>query len=370
MLDPEVQPSPAREIMHKGKGCLAVVLSVAVLAFGGYFVWDKATNFVATLGEVPDYPGPGKAKVTIDVPAGSSLDEIGGILVDKDVVKSSKAWNQAVRSEERAQSIQAGSYLMKTQMRAIDALRLLINPGSSRIRSRFTVPEGLRLSAQVDVLAKRTKIKKSSFEAALKRPQNLGLPKYADGRPEGFLFPDTYELTAESTAVSTMQQMVTQYKAVTREIQLEASAKKLKMSPYEVLIVASIIEKEVNRPEDRPKVARVIYNRLAKDMRLQMDSTVTYAENLTGTTTSAKQRKSRSPYNTYRYKGLPPGPISAPGRAALEAAAEPARGKWLYFVTVNLDTGETKFANTIDEHSKLVAEFQAWCQANEGRCAN
>jgi len=370
MLDPEVQPSPAREIVHKGKGCLAVILAAAVLAFGGYFVWDRATGFVSTLGEVPDYPGPGKAKVTVDVPAGASLDVIGGILVDKDVVKSSRAWTQAVRSEERAQSVQAGSYIMKTQMRAIDALRLLINPGSSRIRSRFTVPEGLRLSAQVDVLAKGTKIKKSSFEKALKRPRDLGLPKYANGNPEGFLFPDTYELTAESTAVSTMQQMVDQYKAVARDVQLETSAKKLKMSPYEVLIVASIIEKEVNRPEDRPKVARVIYNRLARDMRLQMDSTVTYAENLTGTTTSAKQRKSRSPYNTYRYKGLPPGPISAPGKAALQAAAQPAKGKWLYFVTVNLDTGETKFATTNAEFKKLLSEFRAWCQANQGRCVS
>jgi UPF0755 protein len=107
--------------------------------------------------------------------------------------------------------------------------------------------------------------------------------------------------------------MVTQYKTVAREVKLEESAKRLKLSPTRCWTVASIIEKEVNRPEDRPKVARVIYNRLAKDMKLQMDSTVTYAENLTGTTTSAKQRKSRSPYNTYRYKGLPPGPIAAPG---------------------------------------------------------
>src|SRR5918998_1759727 len=299
MLDPEVKPSPAREMVHKGKGCLAVLLVAAVLAFGGYFVWDRTTGFVASLGEVPDYPGPGKGKVTVTVPTGSSLDVIGGILVDKDVVKSNRAWDQAVRSEERAQTVQAGSYIMKTQMRAIDALRLLINPGSSRIRSRFTVPEGLRLSAQV-----------------------------------------------------------------------EASAKKLKLDPYEVLIVASIIEKEVRRPEDRAKVARVIYNRLAEDMKLQMDSTVTYALNLKGTTTSKEQRNSRSPYNTYRYKGLPPGPISAPGKAALEAAAEPENGKWMYFVTVNLDTGETKFATTDEEFQKLVAEFQAWCQSNQGRCVS
>ena len=368
MLDPEVQPSPAREIMHKGKGCLAVIVAAAVLIFGGYFVWDKATGFVSSFGEVPDYPGPGTTTVTIDVPSGSSLDVIGGILIDADVVKSTKAWDQAVRSEERAQSVQAGSYVMKRQMRAIDALRLLINPGTSRVQSKFTVPEGLRLSAQVDVLAKGTKIKKSNFLTALKRPQNLGLPKYAKNRPEGFLFPDTYYLTAESTATTTMQQMVSQYKTVASDIQLEASAKKLKRSPYEVLTVASIIEKEVKREEDRAKVARVIYNRLDKGRRLQLDSTVVYAENLKTNTTTAKDRASKSRYNTYRYKGLPPGPISAPGKAALQAAAQPENGKWLYFVTVNFDTGETKFANTEKEFRVIAQEFQNWCRANPGRC--
>ena len=368
MLDPEVKPSPASEIVHKGKGCLAVILAAAVLAFGGYFVWDQANSFVSTLGEVPDYPGPGNAKVTVAIPPGSSLDVIGGILVDADVIKSNKAWSQAVRSEDRAQSVQAGSYLMKAQMRAIDALRLLINPGSSRIRSRFTVPEGLRLSAQIDILAKGTKIKKPSFQTALKRPQTLGLPKYARNRPEGFLFPDTYELTAESTATSTMQQMVTQYKTVAREIQLEASAKKLKKTPYQVVTVASIIEREVNQDQYRAKVARVLYNRLAKDRKLELDSTVVYAENLKTNTTTAKDRQSTSRYNTYRYKGLPPGPISAPGKAALQAAANPEKGKWLYFVTVNFDTGETKFANTEAEFRQIVAEFQNWCQSNPGRC--
>ncbi len=368
MLDPEVQPSPAREIMHKGKGCLAVIVAAAVLIFGGYFVWDKATGFVSAFGEVPDYPGPGSATVTIDVPTGSSLDVIGGILIDADVVKSTKAWDQAVRSEDRAQSVQAGSYVMKRQMRAIDALRLLINPGTSRVQLKFTVLEGLRLSAQVDVLAKSTKIKKSNFQTALKRPQNLGLPKYAKNRPEGFLFPDTYYLTAESTATSTMQQMVSQYKTVARDIQLEAAATKLKRSPYDVLIVASIIEREVRRDEDRAKVARVLYNRIDKKRKLELDSTVVYAENLKTNTTTAKDRASKSRYNTYRYRGLPPGPISAPGKAALQAAAQPEPGKWLYFVTVNFETGETKFANTAAEFEQIKAEFQAYCRANPGKC--
>ena len=206
--------------------------------------------------------------------------------------------------------------------------------------------------------------------AALSKPKSLGLPKYAKNRPEGFFFPDTYELTAESTAASTLEQMVTQYKAVTKDIGFESSAKKLGYSPYEVLTVASIIEREVNREEYRAKVARVLYNRLDKGRKLELDSTVIYAGKLTTNTTTPKARKIKSKYNTYRYKGLPPGPIAAPGRAAMQAAANPEKGKWMYFVTVNFDTGETKFATTEAEFNKIRQEFTDWCIANPGRCAS
>ena len=140
MLDPEVKPSTAKEVVHRGKGCLAVIVAAAVLTVGGYLVWDKANTFIANLNEPVDYPGPGNAKITVDIPAGASLDEIGGILVSKDVIKSSKAWNSAIRSEERATSVQAGSYLMKTQMQAIDALRLLINRAVPRSGSTSPCP--------------------------------------------------------------------------------------------------------------------------------------------------------------------------------------------------------------------------------------
>ncbi len=132
--------------------------------------------------------------------------------------------------------------------------------------------------------------------------------------------------------------------------------------------MASIIEREVNQEQYRAKVARVLYNRLTKGRKLELDSTVVYAENLKTNTTTPKDRQSRSRYNTYRYKGLPPGPISAPGKAALQAAAQPEDGKWLYFVTVNFDTGETKFATTEAEFAVIKKEFQNWCRANTGRC--
>ena len=368
MLDPEVKPSPAKEIGRQSRSCLAVLVAAAVLIFGGYFVYDKASTFLQSVGEVPDYLGPGKTAITVTIPEGASLDQIGGILVDEDVVKSLKAWNEAVDAEERATSVQAGRYRMKTQMRATDALSLLVNPGESRVRLQFTIPEGLRLTAQVDALVKGTKIPRSAYDAALKKPKSLGLPRYAKDKPEGFLFPETYELTEDATATSTLRQMVDQYKLVAGQIGLEASAQQLNRSPYDLVIIASLIEREVNKDEYRAKVARVVYNRLAKKMRLRFDSTVTYAENLKTTTTTPEQRRSRSPYNTYRYRGLPPGPIAAPGKASLEAAGNPTKGKWLYFVTVNLDTGETKFATTEKQFHKIRNEFQDWCQAHPGRC--
>jgi UPF0755 protein len=368
MLDPDLRQSPAREVVHKGKGCLAVIVALSVLLFGGYFVYDKASTFLSTFGEVPDYPGPGVDPITVTVPEGATVDQIGDVLLEHNVIKSTRAWDRAVRSEERATSIQAGRYLMRTEMAAMDALRLLINPGTSRVRTQFTVPEGMRLRDQIDLLAKTTKIPKSSYRAALRKPETLGLPKYARNNPEGFLFPDTYELTENATARSTLRQMINQYKRVAEDIELEAAAKKLRRKPLDLVITASIIEREVGRDEYRGKVARVIYNRLDEGMLLGMDSTVTYAEDLNTTTTTPKDRASRSPYNTYRYKGLPPGPIAAPGRAALEAAANPEPGDWLFFVTVNLDTGETKFAEDEAGFEQIRREFQNWCRANQGRC--
>lgn len=368
MLDPEVKPSRAREVAHQGKGCLAVIVAAAVLLFGGFFVYDQSKGLLEGFGEIPDYPGPGTGSVTITIPEGATLDDIGDLLVADDVVKSVDAWDRAVRSEEAATSVQPGKYLMQQQMPAVDALGLLINPGSSRVRSEFTIQEGLRLSEQVSALAKGTKIKKSAFSKALDEPDELRLPKYAKNKPEGFLFPDTYELTEDATARSTLRQMVAQYKRVTDDIGLEADAKKIGRTPYEVLIVASIIEKEVNQDQYRAKVAQVLYNRLDEGMPLGLDSTVVYAEKLKTNTTTPEDRDSDSPYNTYKVQGLPPGPISAPGRAALEAAANPEKGDWRYFVTVNFETGETKFATTDDEFEKIRQEFQDYCRANPGTC--
>jgi UPF0755 protein len=157
-----------------------------------------------------------------------------------------------------------------------------------------------------------------------------------------------------------------QFNEVAKGLDFQAAAKRNDLNAYQALVVASIIEREVRRDEDRPKVARVIYNRLAEGMRLEMDSTIHYLVNESGKVfTSAEQRKIDSPYNTYLKKGLPPGPISSPGRKSMEAAVNPAEGDWLFFVAVNLDTGETEFNSTLEGHNASRRKLNEWCTASD-----
>jgi UPF0755 protein len=369
LLDQEPEKR-SRAALRGGKGCLAVLIALAILAAGGYFAWSRASAFVQEYLSTPDYENAkGTADITVTVPEGASLTAIGVELQEVDVIKSTKAWSKAIEEYEGDPVVQTGKYKMRTQLPAETAMTRLTTPKKYRIRADFQVVEGLRLNEQVPALAKATKIPEKKYQAALKKPESLGLPEWADNNPEGFLFPDTYELTDGANATAALKQMTGRFGEVSDSLELEGRAQALGRDPYQVVTVASIVEAEVRRPEDRAKVARVIYNRLDKKMKLQMDSTVHYAVNKSDkVTTTDEDRANKSAYNTYVHEGLPPGPISAPGEAALKAAANPAAGDWLYFVTVNPDTGETKFATTQAEHDANVADFQNWCQAKSGRC--
>lgn len=360
--------SVGKEIVRYGKSTFAVLLALAVLVGGGYFVYTKSKGLLAGFGETPDYTGAGKTALTVQIPKGTSVSGIGEILFEKTVIKSTDAWTDATARSSDVTKIQAGSYRMKTELPAKEALAILLNPSESRIRSQVTVREGLTLDQQVADLVKNTKISKRSFTSALDNSKAIGLPAYAKDRPEGFLYPQTYETTDQTTATTLIKQMTAEYASVTKSIDFTKRAEDHDMTPYNALIIASIVEREASRDSDRAKVARVLYNRLDDGMRLQLDSTVAYAnKNFKTVTTTDAERENPSPYNTYQHEGLPPGPISAPVKASLEAAVNPADGDWLFFVTVNLETGETKFATTAAKHKTYVAEFQAWCQANPGK---
>lgn len=382
--DPDVRPVSAlfsREpergatsAVRRGRGCLAVLVALAVLVVGGFFAWDRASGWVDQLTATPDYTNAkGGHDVTVTVPEGAPVRDIGKRLDKADVVKSSKAFNQAVKDHSGTVTVQAGSYQMRTKVPAKKALYRLLHPNTYRVHSTVRIKEGLRLSKQVATLAKQSEISKKSYQQALDHPEKLDLPTWAKDRPQGFLFPDTYEITKKSTATSVLRQMTEEFTTVAAGLNLSGRAHALHLSRYQILIVASLIEAEVKKPEDRAKVARVIYNRLAKKKPLQLDSTVHYVagkddsdNNLV--TTTKHERSSRSPYNTYKHKGLPPGPINSPGKAALKAAAHPAHGDWLYFVSVDPDSGKTAFTDSAKQHHKNVKKFQKWCKEHQGRC--
>lgn len=357
----ETEPTTQKK---KRKSWIAILVALAVLIAGGAFVVNQITGALSAFGPGADYSGEGETEVAVSIPRGASGTRIGEILVEKDVVKSQKAWDNAVRADSRSSSIQPGTYPMKTQLPAAKALEILVDPNSLD-RQFVSVPEGQRLTEQVRTLAEGTGIPAAAFNDALAVPENLGLASYAENRPEGFLFPDSYQYTKSTSATALLKKMADRFNTVSDEVSVQEGAQRLGITPYEVVTIAGIIEKEVRIPEDRPKVARVLLNRVAQGQPMQLDSTVHYAANKpAGAPLTRAEFESPNPYNTYTNPGLPPGPISAPGKAALEASANPADGPWLYFVTVNLETGETRFTEDYAVHERNVADYEAWCDAN------
>lgn len=360
------------EIRRRIKGALAVIIAVAVLVGGGWVAADKGKEMYLDFRQKDDYIGTGKDDTSVIIPAGASISQMATILADRDIVKTAKAFREAAAGEPKSTTIQPGTYRMKTQIPAATALQILIDP-SKKVVKRVTVREGLRITAVVPILAKGSGLTEDAFNQALKNPAALGLPEYAKNNPEGFLFPDTYEVGDNPEATALLKQMTKRYGDVATQVNLDARAQAMGMTPYQILIVASIIEAEVSRDEDRPKVARAIYNRLASQppMNLQLDTTVNYALNRSGHSNLRDgDTQLDNPYNTYKYPGLPPGPITNPGKKSIEAALTPAEGPWKFWVAVNLDTGETKFAETLDQHNANVKEYQDWCRANTGKCSS
>lgn len=357
-----------RSVAYHGKSAIAVLISLAVLVGGGWFAMTKLQSGIEGFLTAEDYRGPGETEILVEVPSGSSVSEIGALLVEKDVIKSTEAWRNAVRNRTDEVNLQAGYYQLLTQMSAAQALDRMLAPDALK-QEKVTIREGLRIGEQYEALAKATGMSVEEFEAAAKDGKSYGLSPWAEGNPEGFLFPDTYNVQVAAGPTPVLAAMAGQFDKVAGDIDLEKRANELGRSPREIVTVASIIEEEVRRDEDRPKVARVLYNRLDKGMKLQLDTTVMYANNKRGgASTSEEMRKNPSPYNTYVADGLPPGPIAAPGKAALEAAANPADGNWLYFVAVNLETGETKFADDAAGHQRNVETWRRWCSENKGKC--
>ena len=377
LRDPETGQWDMAEVRHRMKGWAAVLVALAVIVGGGWFVGNRAWDAFMDFRTQEDYISvAGLEDVQVTIPAGSTMGQMATMLQEANVVKSADTFTKYARSRpDEAARIQAGTYNLRTEISAQSAFDRLLDPANI-VRNMMRIPEGLRLSEALAQISERTKIPQEELQAVIDDPAELGLPEWAGGKAEGFLYPETYEIGADPTALSVLQIPVNHFKKVAAEIDFENRAASTPLGdPYQTLVMASIVEREARSAEDRAMVARVFYNRLEKGMPLQSDATTAYANNTTGrAATTDAERALDSPYNTYHPSTagkLTPGPISSPERSALEAALAPAEGDWLFFVTVDLDTGETKFTNTLDEHNAAVAELRAWCAAspeNQKKC--
>ncbi len=330
-------------------GLLGVVVLIASLLIKGW-IDDRL-----------DPPGEEGSELVVSIPQGASINDIARILEDEGVVPNSTVFRYYLRYKD-AGDFQAGNYILNENMavwRAKDVL--LAGPASGPVEDslRVLVPEGLTLvQMQSQLLDQLPTFDADELARALAFP-----PLRSDYQPststlEGMLFPDTYLLdaaTAEDEAALVVR-MINQFDLVADDVGLDTAPETVGLSPYEVVIVASLIEKEALIDEDRAKIARVIYNRLGLGMPLQIDAAVRYALNKPSEPLTLSDLRVDNPYNVYNRTGLPPGPIAAPGRASLEAALNPADGFWQFYArTDDPVPGAHTFSVTFEEHEEAVA---------------
>ena len=340
---------------------LVLLLTLGLVAGAGVMAFRVLAPLVSSVTASNDYAGDGSGPVTVTVHNGDTGRSVGATLEKAGVVKTAKAFADAAAANPRGGSIQPGDYTLRAKMSATSALAMLLDPANRTI-PHVTIREGLWTSEIIVALAAATGRPLADYQVALKDPAALGLPATARGDAEGYLFPATYEFGKNTTAAEQLQTMVAKSLEELGNIGVGPA------QMQRILTIASLVQAEAKASTDLPKVARVIDNRLARSMPLQLDSTVSFISGHREVTTTNDERASKSPYNTYLVAGLPPGPIDNPGLSAMKAALNPAPGPWLYFVAVNPVTGETRFAVDAAGHAANVRIFQKWCSDHPGKC--
>ncbi|MBM7804664.1 UPF0755 protein [Geodermatophilus bullaregiensis] len=337
---------------------LANLLALVVLAgvIAGVVLGGRALIGLVNPAD-EDYAGAGTGTVEVRVGGGDTLSDIARTLVEQDVIASAGPFVDAAEADPDSMGIQPGVYSLRAQMSGQAALDLLLDP-ASRLVSRVTVPEGFTVAATLQRVAEATGLPIEEVQAAAADTASLGLPAYADGQLEGFLFPATYDVEPDDTATEVLRAMVGRFTEVATDLQLEQRAAASGRSPYDVVVVASMIQSETRLDEERPDVAQVVYNRLAQGIPLGIDATLAYGLQKNGNDLTVTDLQTDSPYNTRTRAGLPPTPVSSPGEASLEAALSPTTGDLLYYV---LESEDGRHFFTSD-----YAEFQAARQ----RCAD
>jgi UPF0755 protein len=330
---------------------MGVLLAVVVLVLGAAGLWVK--------GKIDPGGEPGE-ELAVTIPEGATTADIAELLATEDVISDADIFGYYVQFNGGA-SFQAGDYTLRRNSAMGDVVATL-DEGPQITFDQVTVPEGLTLA---EVAERVSQVERFSSERFLELAESESVrsvyqPEDIDSL-EGLLFPDTYRFDATEDEADLLRRMVELFDTVATEAGYDEGQLPGGLTPYEAIVVASLIESEARVPEDRGKISRVIHNRLEEGMLLQIDATVIFAR--------GGQRRPNgqvlfsdlevdSPYNTYKFPGLPPTPIAVPGRASLEAAVNPTPGDWLYYVKYE-QNGAHAFSETNAEHNQRIAEAKA-----------
>lgn len=359
----------AERVTKKRGGCaVALIVVVAILGGlvgGGFWAWNTYGEQIQSFfgkKESADYKaGEAEGSVSFTIKEGDDGMQISSNLYDAGVTASSDIFYDWLRANPPTPTFYPGTYQLQKKMTAAAVVAILKDPKNISA-NQVLIREGETLKSIVPQLSEATGIAEADFEAAMADPSVYSI---AAPTLEGWLFPATYQFEPEDTAQGIVQQMID------RTVQSLDAAGVPVEKRQEILTIASIIQREAG-VGDMGKVSRVIYNRLGPDNtetfgKLEMDSTVAYGvgklhDGVVATTDD--DRANDNPFNTYLHPGLPAGPISNSGDEAIDAAMHPEDGPWFYFVTVNLDTGETLFSTTYAEQQANEDKWHEWCDAN------
>jgi UPF0755 protein len=348
----------ARRSARRARRLLATLtgLFVVVGLVGGGLVYANYDYLRAQYLKLTtlDFEGPGVGEVVVRIESGEDGVSVTEKLLAAGVIRDFDSFYRLLI--EKNAVFYPGSFMMKLEMSNSAALAVLSNPANA-ITYKITIPEGYRVVQIFDELSKVSGISVEEFQSVAKDLSGLGIPGEAP-TIEGYLFPATYSFDKEATARSIIEAMVARMKAELQKFQVPEG------KWHEVLTLASIVQREAKLQEDFYKVSRVFANRLAIDMRLETDPTISYSYSGKDMSKVSKEKQLEHGYNTYLVKGLPPGPIASPGSLAIDATLNPVDGDWLFFVTINLATGETMFSRTLAQHESYVLLLRQWEREN------
>ena len=354
-----------RKRRRRIRSFFVLLLVIGLVSGAGYVAYSQLMNTSMVASD--DFPGPGTDPILVTIDDQATGRDIGRALHEAGVVKSVGAFVRQYEKNSAARTINPGTYRFKRQMSAADALAVMLDP-MNRVESTITVLAGERVSAIKRRIVDVMDVSSADVDKAFADTAAIGLPAEAGGSAEGWLHRGEYKVEEGDTPTAVIARMV---KATIDEL----DALGVPAADREtVLIKASIVEGEMgNNPKYMPKVARVIENRLVDDKDthgvLGMDSTTLYGAGKESGLPSQADLDNDNPYNTRLHAGLPPTPINQPSADAIKAVLNPEAGDWLYFVTVDLNSGETLFAATADEHEKNKAKLDAYCTKHPIQCS-